>query len=183
MQGRISRRGIGRAAPPDVRIPTRLGPPACTNSGTTEGGHGGALEGHSRLELMSKPAVSAGGNRNACNHRRRATRVRLNGSQAVSLAIGPLCVLVVWEMWQRHSTVKESGSALIVRLTKSCSEGVGLVIVPRSAFQVRRVIKGTHGGWVAVVLRPLKSEPARLVAKARGLTIGSLRTYIQRPSL
>lgn len=89
----------------------------------------------------------------------------------------------VWDMWHQYRTVTEAGGTLYVRLTKSCSDGATLTIQPRTAFRVKRVVKGTRGGWVAVLLKPLRSEPALLIATRHKERIGSLHTHIKPSSL
>jgi len=89
----------------------------------------------------------------------------------------------VWDMWHQNRTVTEAGGTLYVRLTKSCSDGATLTIRPPSAFRVRRVVKGTRDGWVAVLLKPLRSESALLAATRHNVRIGSLHTHIEPSSL
>jgi hypothetical protein len=90
---------------------------------------------------------------------------------------------LVWDMWRAHAVVREAGSGLIVRLTKSCSDGAAITIAPAGAFQVSRVVKGTGGGWVAAVLRPTKPESATLRATRQGKVVGTLRTDITRSGM
>ncbi len=71
----------------------------------------------------------------------------------------------------------------MVRVAAECSLGSTVTVVPAGAFRTVERVRSPRGGLVAVVLKPLKSEPALLTARRNGKIVGWLKLQIAKGNI
>lgn len=75
------------------------------------------------------------------------------------------------------------GGVVIVRVASGCDVGSEVTITPSDAFKVTRIVRAADHLPVAVVLKPLRSVPAVLVARQHGQEVGRLSLDLPRSDI
>lgn len=80
-------------------------------------------------------------------------------------------------------TAPTVGGNVLVRVAADCRHGSHVVITPTDAFTTIRTVQAGDGLPVAVVLKPVRSVRATLVARQGARLVGTLKLHIAKANL